>query len=276
MASRLFDYSHTIYTYNCFLLVSAQPTLILSFGRTRRRRRRRRRPTRRSPTPTSRFQRRRHTRRARHAGRRPIRRRRRRRRTHGQVSRDDQWKRHPEPSEETTPHHHRFAVHRAVEPLRHPVRVRVRVRFVRCAPRRRGLRTLALPTTGVRSIVRSNSLNPNLHILHVINLYIYIVSQILLHWCFPKMRKKTESRRVLERLLCAHRLLLDPEAKAGTFASSATNSPHKQEEIKKDEIRCRLPLGTSSFSSSASSFVRIVALRPWGLPPGGWMDGWDG
>lgn len=126
-----------------------------SFGRTRRRRRRRR-PTRRSPTPTSRFQRRRHTRRARHAGRRPTRRqrRRRRRRTHGQVSRDDQRKRHPEPTEETTPHHHRFAVHRAVEPLRHPVRVRVRVRFVRCAPRRRGLRTLTLPSTGVRSIDR--------------------------------------------------------------------------------------------------------------------------
>ena len=204
MASRLFDYSHTIYTYNCFLLVSAQPTLILSFGRTRRRRRRRRRPTRRSPTPTSRFQRRRHTRRARHAGRRPThRRRRRRRRTHGQVSRDDQRKRHAETSEETTPHHHRFAVHRAVEPLRHPVRVRVRVRFVRCAPRRRGLRTLALPTTGVRSIVRSNSLNPNLHILHVINLYIYCFSNTFT-LVFPKNEKENgEPSRPRTPLVCA-------------------------------------------------------------------------
>ena len=93
---------------------------------------------------------------------------------------------------------------------------------------------------------------------------------------FPKKKEKTESRRVYERLLCAHRLLLDPEAKAGTFASSATNSPHKQEETKKDEIRCRLPLGTSSFSSSASSFVRIVALRPWLGLAARWMDGWLG
>ena len=63
---------------------------------------------------------------------------------------------------------------------------------------------------------------------------------------------ETASRPPSIRLLCAHRLLLDPEAKAGTFASSATNSPHKQEN-KKDEIRRRLPLGTSSSSSTASS-----------------------
>jgi hypothetical protein len=86
---------------------------------------------------------------------------------------------------------------------------------------------------------------------------------------------ETASRPPSIRLLCAHRLLLDPEAKAGTFASSATNSPHKQEN-KKDEIRRRLPLGTSSSSSTASSssssagdvIVDSRVVRPWGLPRG--------
>ena len=77
--------------------------------------------------------------------------------------------------------------------------------------------------------------------------YLYI-----LHWCRKQKWNETASRPPSIRLLCAHRLLLDPEAKAGTFASSATNSPHKQEN-KKDEIRRRLPLGTSSSSSTASS-----------------------
>jgi hypothetical protein len=98
--------------------------------------------------------------------------------------------------------------------------------------------------------------------------YIFYIGVVHRKW------NETASRPPSIRLLCAHRLLLDPEAKAGTFASSATNSPHKQEN-KKDEIRRRLPLGTSSSSSTASSsssagdvIVDSRVVRPWGLPRG--------
>ena len=95
----------------------------------------------------------------------------------------------------------------------------------------------AARSADVQRLVRTRNLengqlNPNLHIIDVINRSVLFQTNTFT-LVFPRKEDKTERRRAPERLLCAHRLLLDPEAKAGTFASSATNSPHKQEEIKK-------------------------------------------
>jgi len=97
----------------------------------------------------------------------------------------------------------------------------------------------AVRSADVQTETRSNSnlengqLNPNLHIIDIINGSVKTFQTNTFTLVFPRKEDDTERRRAPERLLCAHRLLLDPEAKAGTFASSATNSPHKQEEIKK-------------------------------------------